>query len=87
MCCQMHIGWQLLTQSINKQTYTEKSKQTRDEDGYNLLLKQLMFILSLIPIYNIIIISPSARRTQGSLEQNSVGLARLKNTDFRFNLR
>lgn len=59
MCCQMHKGWQLLTHTVNKQTDIHTEQQTnRDEDGYNLLLKQLMFILSLIPIYNIIIIIP-----------------------------
>lgn len=48
----MHIGWQLLLRSANKWTCTEE--QTKPgEDGYNLLLKQLMFILSLILIYNI----------------------------------
>lgn len=58
MCCQMHIGWQLLTHTVNKQTNIHTGQQTnQDEDGYNLLLKQLMFIRSIIPIYNIIIIS------------------------------
>lgn len=52
MCCQMHIGWQLLTQSANKQTRTEEQTKP-DQDGYNLQLKQLMFILSLILICNI----------------------------------
>ena len=52
VCCQMHIGWQLLTLSANKRTCT-KEQTKPDEDGYNLLLKQLMFILSLVPIYNI----------------------------------
>lgn len=52
MCCQMHIGWQLLTDSANKQTCTEEQTKP-DEDGYNLRLKQPMFILSLVPICNI----------------------------------
>lgn len=53
MRCRMHIGWQLLTHTVNIQT---EQQTNLDEDGYNLLLKQLMFILLLIPIYNIIII-------------------------------
>lgn len=32
MCCQMHIDWQLLIQSANKQTYTEQQTNW-DEDG------------------------------------------------------
>ena len=32
MCCQMHMGWQPLTHTVNKQTnaetYTQNSKQT-----------------------------------------------------------
>lgn len=60
MWCQMHIGRQPLTHTVNKQTDIHREQQTtRDEDGYNLLLKQLMFILSLIPIYIIIITSLS----------------------------
>jgi len=60
MCCQMHKGWQQLTHTVNKQTDIHREQQTNlDEDGYNLLLKHLMCILSLVPIYNIIIIFPS----------------------------
>lgn len=43
--------------TVDKQTDIHTEQQTNwDEDGYNLLLKQLMFILSLILIYNITII-------------------------------
>lgn len=55
MGCQVHIGWQPLTHTVSKQTDIHGEQQTnRDEGGYNLLLKQLMFILSLIPIYSFI---------------------------------
>lgn len=61
MGCQIHKGWQLQTRAVNKQTDINREQQTnRHEDGYNLLLKQMMFRLSLVPIYNVVIISTAS---------------------------
>lgn len=57
MCFQMHMGCQLRSHRVNKQTDMHIEQQTHwDKGRYNLLLKQPMFVPSLIPIYNIIII-------------------------------
>lgn len=57
-------GRQLLTKSVNKKDVRRQTR-TWDKDGYNLLLKQLMFILTLVSIYNINITSlPSVNSRQ-----------------------